>query len=1384
MIERWMINRIGLLNFWYYDDEIFEFADGRLLLRGANGSGKSVTMQSVIPLLLDANKSPERLDPFGSRARKLEDYLLGEEDINGFDERTGYLFMEFKREKKDNYITIGMGLKAKRHQSMDFWGFVILDGRRIGINFFLYKMETGDDGKRVKVPFTKKELKNRIGDGGEVVESQKEYMEMVNKHIFGFDSIDEYDELIKLLVQLRSPKLSKDFRPTVIYEIMKASLPSLTDDDLRPLSETIENMDQIKMHLDELYRNMAAVKKLKNEYDNYNRYILYEKSSDLIKAYNDLYASKKEYDELNRNMETYRITIQQLGDAIISLENERDAMKKKEEQLSNGDAKRTQQELIEEENRLKTYIADKEKKDGELRNKQDKYYDLEKKLKSIQDDKYIRDKQIKDKFDEISSIAQDIDFMEHEFSYSELKKVYGNEFDFGYWKSELKKHREKIKHALNALKEEAEANKKYDASLVEQERLKKAKESKAKNVEEAERQFVEEKSRYVEKVYDWSENNIELKLSKEELEGLSRVILAYGDNTVFDDIISYVRKPYQEISNGIQQEILRLENQKELKQGVLEEKIKLLDEWKNKKDPEPERDIQVVNNRKRLKTAGIPHIPLYMAVDFKDDVDEITRGNIESAMEDMGLLDALIIPGKYFEKALEMDSNMADKYIMPGTFNMMLNVSQYFNVVDNEEGVSAEDISDALSNVFICEENGTTYVDQNGTYGIGVIKGKARDGIRHKYIGFESRKCYREELIKSIEEEIRIIKAEISSIDDEISSRKLRIQKLDYEYSIFPVKDDIEEAYKYLKTANADYEYACNKLDEQLLIVKSCFEELQKNKAIVRELTSCINIHADIETYTSAYEDIEEYNAGLQEIEISYSKYVLLISNEEMLMQQKQDIEYDIDNLKYEISVLGSKIQNSAKKIEMLKEVLKELGLEEIERELEICLRRLDEIPDEITGKSAEKAKLEERLERNAKDLLSLQEEINLKQDIYNIAEEGLKRELSLGFVKNDVEIDNILKLSKNIVSEYRMAFDKAGFDREKFTGKLQNVYYECRNELLEYGLSIGYIFDVVSTSDDEKIKEAENKQRRLQITANISGKIVSLYTLYSNIEDDIRANEGLLRDTDRHLFEEIIMHNVGIKIRAKIFKAEEWVKKMNRLMSERDTSSGLKFFLEWKSVAADNEQELDTKELVDILKSDADMLKQEVFDKVVNHFRSKVDRARRVLEEKDNTETFHKIMKDILDYRDWFEFRLYYRKEGENRKELTDSAFNKLSGGEKAMAMYIPLFSAVYSRYEGASPSAPRVISLDEAFAGVDDTNIRDMFKLIEDLRFNFIINSQVLWGDYDTVPKLSICELVRPKNADFVTVIRYLWDGRVKHLMLEADEEAAIMQVGAANG
>lgn len=46
----------------------------------------------------------------------------------------------------------------------------------------------------------------------------------------------------------------------------------------------------------------------------------------------------------------------------------------------------------------------------------------------------------------------------------------------------------------------------------------------------------------------------------------------------------------------------------------------------------------------------------------------------------------------------------------------------------------------------------------------------------------------------------------------------------------------------------------------------------------------------------------------------------------------------------------------------------------------------------------------------------------------------------------------------------------------------------------------------------------------------------------------------------------------------------------------------------------------------------------------------------------------------------------------------------------------------------------------------------------------FDYMMTSQVLWGCYDTVPKLAIYEIYRPKDVDFVTLFRYRWNGKIK--------------------
>ena len=181
----------------------------------------------------------------------------------------------------------------------------------------------------------------------------------------------------------------------------------------------------------------------------------------------------------------------------------------------------------------------------------------------------------------------------------------------------------------------------------------------------------------------------------------------------------------------------------------------------------------------------------------------------------------------------------------------------------------------------------------------------------------------------------------------------------------------------------------------------------------------------------------------------------------------------------------------------------------------------------------------------------------------------------------------------------------------------------------------------------------------------------------------------------------------------------------------------------------------------------DHSLLGSEDIERVAAHFRSKIQTQKQRAEEAGESINYMDLVRDALDYRRWFEFQMSYYRNLEGKKNLTNSAFNRFSGGEKAMAMYVPLFAAVNAQYQKAeNRDHPRIIALDEAFAGVDDKNISSMFKLVEDMDFDYIMNSQALWGCFDTVPSLRISELLRPLNSQVITVIHYTWNGHERVL------------------
>lgn len=1365
------MNRAGLLNFWYYDEETFEFENGKLLLRGSNGSGKSVTMQSFLPVLLDGKKTPDRLDPFGSKSRRMEDYLLGEKEITDREERTGYLFLEYKKEHTDQYVTTGIGMQAKRGKPLKSWGFVITDNRRIGFDFELYKKEN-QGGKSVKIPRSKIELENLIGTGGEVAKSNQEYMALVNKHVFGFETQEAYEDLIKLLIQLRSPKLSKDYRPTVIYEILENALPPLSDDDLRYLSDSIEQMDQTKQQIEQLDREVNALRKLKKSYDTYNHRVLFDQIGELKKVDSRV---KKELEKKSGVTEEMRLKeqeIEQLRDQMKKQEQNEKALEITKERLMSNRIwsleKEREKERIEYEkdrskfNRIDERVSELGKRERKSRNAIDELNDaVDRKAKSLGEQ--VGDMEYESEMSAFSQHTQNADDFERHG-----KKP----FLFDVWKKEVTAHHKKLEEAYGKIREFETVKDKFQQKQKEIGEEEKERDRVQKEERDWLAAFAEEKQKKLNEIHEWGQGHPQYEFNSSAYQQASRLIEELYEPYTFEDLKSSFHVSIQKYDEGLQ--LAKINKQAEINafEEKKKEKLAELAERKAQQDPEPGRHPATKEARKTLAEQRVKYAPLYEVIEFQPDISSDIQKRIESALIATGMLDALVT-----EKEVPIRH---DRILIPNPNMLAHTLADYLKPDMNQTLIPAERVEEILQSVLVGDSTAPFGLDEDGSYHIGIVKGHAVPVDEVRYVGREARKRYRTLLIRELEQEISGIEALIEETLYRKKEMVLELEASNAAWRSFPADTD-------LRTSFSEMEKARNLIGVLNRRIKALSEDLSKLdteyqsiRGEVHEKTSAIGLEAKTEIYSEALSQLRNYDSRLNEL---HREHIEFIHTAEKLIKEQEKLDElirDMDESKGELNILKDAMDIAEKNLEQMDEHLAKEGAEDVRQQIRSVQANLTDVKKELDELRISLPVSEERRKSLIQALQRSSEQLDFWENMKTSWEKAIQQELKLGFI--GAEETGALNINK---IEAALSADPTK-DKSQIESKLTRDFYEVQSDLAEHRMREftveaqleEWMKDIGSEEWLSIIDQWKAKKTRRVIEFDRRGIQVTPYTLYDETANEQFIQENRLDEQDKELYEEILFNSVGNKLRSRIRRAELWTEKMKGLMESRDSSSGLKFSIKWKPRTADSEQEMDTKELVSMLKQDARLLRDEDMERISVHFRSKIETAKRWLEEKGEGQTLLQVLKSVLDYRKWFSFELSYERTNESRRELTNHKFYTFSGGEKAMAMYIPLFTACYSRYQEAADMAPYIISLDEAFAGVDENNIKEMFEIVEQLGFDYIMNSQVLWGDYETVRSLAVCELVRPKNADFVTVIRYKWDGRSLDEVSGSENEEVLVE------
>jgi uncharacterized protein (TIGR02680 family) len=264
-------------------------------------------------------------------------------------------------------------------------------------------------------------------------------------------------------------------------------------------------------------------------------------------------------------------------------------------------------------------------------------------------------------------------------------------------------------------------------------------------------------------------------------------------------------------------------------------------------------------------------------------------------------------------------------------------------------------------------------------------------------------------------------------------------------------------------------------------------------------------------------------------------------------------------------------------------------------------------------------------------------------------------------------------------------------------------------------------------------------------------GRSHDLPGLAEALAAEVEQRTTLLSAREREILENHLLNEVAGTLQELISAAEAEVRQMNDELESRPTSTGMKLRLIWQQ-ARNAPEGLDRVRL---------KLRQTI------DAWSAADRAlvgaflqqRIAAEHADNPAAgWAEALTAALDYRGWHEFAIQRYSDGQWRP-----ATGPASGGERALVVSVPLFAAASAHYKSAgNPHAPRLIALDEAFAGVDDDSRAKCLGLLATFDMDVVMTSEREWGCYPQVPGLGICQLARQDGVDAVLVTPWRWDGR----------------------
>ncbi|GAB3297687.1 TIGR02680 family protein [Parasphingorhabdus pacifica] len=1369
--NRWRLHRGGIVNIWQYAEHTFDLSGGRAIFQGTNGSGKSRTLELLLPLCLDGDLrqvGSKGFDTVSVRRLMLDEYPGGPN-------RIGYAWIELRRETPDGmdeFLTCGVGVKAsKTSQAIsDSWRFIT--ERRVGTQLHL----VGPD----RVPLGPAQLRDLLG--ADCVLDEQAFRAKIAAEVYGVPSA-RYGDLLHLQRTLRNPDVGLKVLEGQLEQILSDALPPLDPGLIERLATSFDDLESIRENIVRLAGADKALNAFLSTYSGYALGALRDRGDSMRTAEDRLSSLRTELSELTGQVEAKQGRRDAAEEEVARLEKREGELETGIEAMRSHPAYaelqnlRDRERLVDSARAAATTALDTANKHrGQENRAAEAVLGLHRRLVADTEAAEQATTRAEQRLattgldaglvsgpppvpaaEATASTAQVRIAPDTETDPITVERPTVPHIDTDALAQRFREATERAREAGESAKERGALTLALHQQAVEldsqqarvEEALRLARQAQLTATDASGRSFqarqdlVASAEAWITRVRDWSARWPES--TPDGLGGEAPSREPAPEPPGADDLIAdgtAARRARERIRQWARPELQHARRAvTEIEQELARYRTRArseeteLAELRAGHEHPPGRPEWAIAARNAGDGSAFHRL-----VDFVPSLGNPERAGLEAALQASGLLNAWV-------SADGAVVGLGELLAAPGNRPTGSTLAELLVPAPEPDcPVATERIAELLSSVSTEDSAEGLAVSADGSWRAGVLSGSwHKDAAEH--VGAGAREAASGRRIAELEDRLSQLRAEVGDAERRHRDATDRAGRLEQHVESYPNDDDLVTAHAKLVTATESAQEAERRAAELREQHELADRRLQATRSELARSAAEAGLPADTRALEAARRAASEARDAiessrevidarclatlddLREASLHHDAAVAdRVEAESQAEQRCAEYEEQSSALAELTAAAGGEAQEVADKVAAL------------ERERAELRRKLPQERERISSLRESGARLETRLENKQAQLTARESDAESARTAFRTAlrTPGLWSAAAVKRPEDDTsaagsppdDVDEAVDLLATTT-------DRKGSSETTVLNRLQ---------ALQHSLSGNY--DISAGDQNGLLTVTVTGEEGPQPVAD-AARLVG---------ERLAEQRGYLNEQYQSIFADYLIRDLAERLRGQIAIAEDLCTRMNEVLDGARSSQGVHVQLEWQPSPALGE---DIRQAIDLVRTpfagrseDEDALLRRVFTELIESERD------------STTGGYAEILARALDYRSWFTFTVRVRDTGPEGKPRV-RRLRQLSSGETRLISYVTLFAAAAAFYDAVSVSAEgkgplRLVLLDEAFERLDDPTIARMLGLLVDLDMDWMITWPSGWGVSPKIPKMHIYDVLRPRSGHGIACTHTTWDGR----------------------